>query len=87
MDAGFKTNSRRTVKLTDHHALRSIDDKGPLRSHQRNLAHVDLFLLGALLVLVPKGDVQGSAVRLPLALTLNRRHLRLAQFVTDKIQT
>jgi len=87
MDAGFKTNTRRTVQLTHHHALSPVDHKGPLRRHERNLPHVDLLLLRALLVLVAEGHIERRAVGLTLALTLDRRHLRLSKLVTYEVQT
>ena len=75
------------MQLAHHHALSPVDDKGPLRRHQGNFPHVDLLLLRALLVLVAEGHIERRTVGLTLALTLNRRHLRLSQLVTHKIQT
>ena len=86
MDTRFKTNARRTVKLTDHHSLCPIDHKRSLRRHERDFSHVDLLLLCALLILVTKGHIERRAVGLAFALTFDGRHLRLAKLVTDKVQ-
>ena len=39
-----KNNARRAVNLGDDDALRTVDDKGATVGHNRNVAHVDVFL-------------------------------------------
>ena len=39
----FKADARRTVQLTDDNPFRTVDDKGALIRHQRDIAHIDGF--------------------------------------------
>ena len=48
----------RTVELGNDDALGAVDDERALRRHQRDFAHVNLLLLGAVLLLELEGDVQ-----------------------------
>ena len=74
------------MELRDDHALGAIDDKRPLRSHERDLAHIDFLLLDAFLFLKLEGDVERRAEGLAFAHGFANAQLRLADLVTGEIQ-
>ena len=47
VNAGFESDTRRTVQLAHNHALGAVDHESPLRRHQRDLAHVNFLFLRA----------------------------------------
>ncbi len=57
MDRRFKGYARRTMQLAHYHSLGSVDYEGALRSHERDLAHIDFLLFRALFIAQLKGDV------------------------------
>jgi hypothetical protein len=74
------------MELRHDHALGTIDYKGPLRRHERDLAHVNFFLFGSLFFAQLERHVKGRAVSLPFALRLQSGQFRLADFVAAEIQ-
>ena len=86
MERGLERDAGRPVQLGDDDALGAIDDKGPLRGHERNLAHVHFLLLDALLFLEAEGDVERGGKGLALALALEGAHLGIADVVGDEIE-
>jgi hypothetical protein len=83
---GFKADAGRPVQLADDHAFRAVDDKRAAIRHERNLAHVHAFLLGAGFVPQLKGHIQRRAVGFRLADRLQRIQFGFADFVLHEIQ-
>ncbi len=74
------------MQLAYHHALRAINDEGTLRRHQRDFAHVNLLLLGALLLSQLECDVQRRTVGLSLSLRFQSRQFGLADVIMTEIE-
>ena len=74
------------MELADNNALRPVHDERAGVGHERDLAHVDLFFLGGLLVLVTEGHVERGAVGLAVDRALDRADLGLLKGVAHEIQ-
>ena len=74
------------MQLAYHHALRAINDEGTLRRHQRDFAHVNLLLLGALLLSQLECDVQRRTVGLSLSLRFQSGQFGLADVIMTEIE-
>ena len=73
------------MQLADDDTLGTVDDKGALGCHERNLAHEYLFFLGALLFLQEEGDVERSSEGQALTETLQPVDLRLLDVVRVEV--
>ena len=69
------------MQLRDHHTLGPVDHEGPLRSHERNFAHVDFFFLGPPLFFERERHIERGGERLALAHALAHGHFWLADLV------
>ena len=81
MPGGLEGHARRAVQLAHDHALSPVYDETALRRDERHLAHEHFFLLGAILILKPKDDVEWSAIGLALVDTLEPIHLGRSDLV------
>ena len=78
--------ARRPVQLAHDYPLGAVDDKRPLRSHQRQFTHENLFFLGVLLFLQEKSDIERRSVGYSFAQAFQPILLRLANIVAVIIQ-
>ena len=72
MDARLECDPGRTMQLTDHNTLRSVNDKRSLRGHERNFAHVNFLFLRPLFLAELESDMERGAVGLTFSLRLER---------------
>ena len=74
------------MQLRNHHALGPVDHESPLRSHERNFAHVHFLFLSPPLFFERESHIERRGKRLALAHALAHRHFRLADLVRVKLQ-
>ncbi len=86
MNAGLKTDARRTMQLADNGPFRAVDDEGSLPGHQGQFAHVNPLLDRRPLVMEGEGHVKGRRIGHPFPQTLDRTLLGLAQLIVAEVE-